>query len=334
MRRLFATAAAVAMLVATHPSPAAALIVRPKNELFFSVPVTGTPNPYTLYLLARNVGSGANDYLDVWFGRTATTGNKPQQTHYYDISGVTMTCTTGMGSCEVDSGSQMGSLGQIHLYYTASSQPATIHHACPTDLGNAYDERRRTGQVTGHFELATGTSYFKTIKNTSSAAVHIPASITTRSSELAYGSSCNSTAPCTSQLFVGVSTPVGAISAYQFPKSGVGTVEFDFYGPMVAGTEVRHQVLGQATVTVLHVTSNTPRPLQKISVSLPFQPFLSGSGTFTGSGTATVSSYPGCRETDRNGSFTGNFTAHLDGWGAKAFNGTNTAGAQHFVPQP
>jgi hypothetical protein len=67
---------------------------------------------------------------------------------------------------------------------------------------------------------------------------------------------------------------------------------------------------------------------------MPFQPFLTDSGTFTGSGTATLSHYPGCRETDRNGTFVVNFTAHFDGWGNKTFNGSQTADAQRFLAQP
>src|SRR4051812_7797790 len=277
MRRLLSAAAAVTMLVAVHPSPAAALVLRPNFELFFSVAVTGTPNPYTLYLKARDVGSGANDYLEVWFGRTASTGNRPQQTHYFEATGVTVTCGGGLGSCEVNSGSQLGAFGQIHLFYTASSAPSTVHHACPTDTGIAYDETRRTGHMTGTFVLKTGTDYFKTIRNTSSSPVRIPSSITTRASRLTYGTDCSNSGPCTSQVFSGVSTPAGGISAYQFPRSGLGSIEFDNYEAVEGSLTIRHAVFDQARVTVLRVTSNTPHPLQRISVSLPFAPFLTGS---------------------------------------------------------
>jgi hypothetical protein len=334
MRRLLSAAAAVAMLVALHPSSAAALIVLPHNQLFFSVPLTGTPDPYTLNLTARDVGSGANDYLDVWVSRTATAGKKPQQIDYFDVTGATMTCTSNLGSCDVNSGTQMGSLGQIHLFFSATGSSSMIQHTCPTDTGKAYTETRQSGHVTGTFVLKTGTSYFKTIRNAASAPVHIPSSITTRASKFTYGTDCSSSGPCTSDVFLGVSTPDGAISANQFTGTGKASIEFDVYDPEVASTAVRHQIFDQATMTVLHVTSNSPHPLQKISVSLPLQPFLSGSGTFTGSGNATVSTYTGCRETDRSGSFTGNFTAHLDGYGTKTFNGTNSSSSQRFVARP
>lgn len=334
MRRLLSAAAAVTMLVALHPMPAAALFTKPQQQLFFSVAVTGTPNPYTLYLRANDVGPGSNDSIEVWFGRTAPNGNKPQQVHDYYVSGATVSCATGLATCDINSGTQMGSLGQIHLTYAASTPVATTHHTCPNSFQSVYNESRRNGHATGTFLLKTGTSYFKTIRNTSSAAVHIPASITTRASKFTYGSDCGPGGPCATDVSLNVSTFAGSLGTTQFKNSGLGRVDFEASDPEVASTSIRHTVFGQARVTVLQVTQNSPKSLQKISLSIPFQPFITGSGTFTGSGDATVSNFAGCREVDRSGSFSGNFSAQFDGWGIRSFSGGNPANAQRLIAQP
>lgn len=228
----------------------------------------------------------------------------------------------------------MGGYGHIHLTFQASSQSATIQHDCPTDLGSAYTETRRSGNVTGQFALATRTAYFKTISNATSAPVHIPASIPSHVGHYTYGNNCGSSNRCVTQLFMGVSTPQGAISAYQYPLTHIGTVEFDISDSTLPSTFVRHEVFGRAATKVLVPRSSTPQPLQRVAISMPFSPFLTGQGTFAGSGNASVTASNGCRETDRGGSFSGNFQAHLDGWGLQTFSGSNTADAQRRAPVP
>lgn len=73
MRRLLAVSTVAAVLLGLQALPAAALIIQPQRVIEFTVAVTGTPKPYKLHLKAQDVGSGANDYLDVQLSRTSAT---------------------------------------------------------------------------------------------------------------------------------------------------------------------------------------------------------------------------------------------------------------------
>jgi hypothetical protein len=318
----------IASLLATlgGSAPVAALIINPVHTLSFTVQVAGLPKPYSLNLVAKNFGGG-NAALQVRLTRRATTGNHALQLHQWYWQNATFTCSAHVAGCSIDTISSSGaaSAGRIHLSFNATGPANTTQDTCAIDHSSVGSHTSRTGQVTGTFNLQTSTTFFGAIRNSPSLGTgHIPASIAARATKWNTTGSCQGTCPTFTDLQANGadSTHIGANWYPKHPHSDAYWEQYTYSGDLSIG----HRIIGAKTpLRAVKVTDDNPS-LDSVSLDLgPFAPFLTGGGTFTG-GDPPDSFGTTCVVRERHGTFSGSWTAKLDGWGTITSTGTTLNG--------
>ena len=172
----WAAAIVGAALGLAGPATAVSAAEPPTYDIDSSSHLIGTPKPYSFDMEAT---SGS---VFIQMQRSATTGNKPTQEHFYFVSDTTLACESDLSSCALSDADALGPLGRIDLTFSPNGPIETTKNRC--DDGRVYSvEKTRAGTLGGIFRIRTHTGYFGTIEN-KGTGVHVssalPAELTKR----------------------------------------------------------------------------------------------------------------------------------------------------------
>ena len=288
------------------------------------VPVSGTPKPYQLRILARHFGNLVNT-ISVQLMRTATTGNKPTVFVDYTATSSKVQCVDDLSSCALDTRTNMGGYGKVTLSFHFSGPANTKVIRCAATGEVLTRTTTRKGTLSGSFVLDTLTEYFKKVTN-KVTPVHVPHVLNATAQKVTnFDRSCPSggrapdggRAPCPGSLQLSGSWLSLDSSLVVFRPLPSGEGRISLFQPFASGQEelsITHGVLGTAPGGFLTVTVDAPQ-LQQVHVDFDaFKPFVTGEADFSAQTALTPAQ--DCNGRQRKGKLSAeDVTMHYEGYG-------------------
>jgi hypothetical protein len=302
-----------------------------------AIPVTGTARPYVMSLSTFKSGAFSSSTIDL--SRGGTTVSDPIQAHDFTVSHVAVACTAGIASCTVNAGTHMNGFGHMKMTFRPLHPAKTTEFRCTANHNLLSRTISRDGTLGGSFELDTATSYFGNITNGTHTHVHVPASwgaFVSRTESFNNPCPPPPPGPCTARG-ISLSASGGNYASIWASRAMPGRTASLYLSIPSTSTNpdvtVAHGVLGSGPASALQITPHTPTAMEKATLDISGKsPFATGHGTFTANGPIVHLGTPTCIYDTRPGTIAGNFTAHLDGWGAMRFPAANTATLASYHP--
>jgi hypothetical protein len=299
--------------------------VLPAQASISAFSVSGTPfqlagKPYTFRFSTSRLGTaGASATFTAT--RTATTGNKPTQSHQWSVSIDVgdASFSSDLKTVSIVTGDDMHQFGEVDLTLHNPSPLHTTHLKCPNDTVYA-TTTMRTGTMTGTMDFDANDNYFHTVHKTS-----MPVTV----SKTVYSDNGCPTPPPT------------CVQGFSFQGNDMDAPLFVTATRALTGGKAVIDILSDTTVFPAFVTHEVSftAPLTAFKVSKTFlvtlnggagAPFASGIIKFSKSGSPTVTTEHHCKTTTQQGSRKqGTLTAKFDSDGPVTMNSGDSTVTKH-----